>query len=111
MVIVWLTKPFVPVKVKPPTPPFETLVNVTVGSLLFVHVHAILRPAAVAAAFSVNTFPLNVAEPPEPIPVHAADANAYPAGTVSVIVVTAAAAVKVCIAPETPTPELTVVNT
>ena len=78
---------------------------------VFVNVHAILLPAAVAAAFNINTFPINVAVPPEPIPVHVADANAYPAGTVSVMFVAIAGVVKVCIAPETPTPELTVVNT
>ena len=63
VVIVWLDQPLVPVKVKPPTPPLETLVNVTVGSLVLVKVHAMFDPAAVAAASSTSApriYPLDV---------------------------------------------------
>ena len=36
VVIVWLVQPFVPLKVKPPTPPLLILVMVTVGCLVLV---------------------------------------------------------------------------
>ena len=77
VVIVWLDQPLVPVKVKPPTPPFDTLVSVTVGSFVLVNVQAIAEPAAVAAA-SRTRAPVprfGVAVPPPPIPLHVAEAS------------------------------------
>ena len=74
VVIVWLAQPFVPVKVNPPTAPFDTLVSVTVGSLVFVKVHATALPGAVAAAFKVSTLPASVADP-APMPEQVADAR------------------------------------
>ena len=78
VVIVWLDQPFVPVKVKPPTPPLEIFVRVTVGNLVLVNVQAIFEPAAVAAASSARA-PVprfGVAVPPAPRPVQLADASA-----------------------------------
>ena len=51
--------------------------------------------AAVAAAFSVSTFPASVAVPPPAMPVQVAEASVQPVGTVSVMVVTVPAAVSV----------------
>ena len=76
VVIVWLDQPFVPVKVKPPTPPLEIFVRVTVGSLVLVNVQAMAEPAAVAAASRVSTLPANDAVPPPPSPVQVAEARA-----------------------------------
>ena len=78
VVIVSLAHPFVPVKVKPPTAPFDTLVIVTVGSFVLVKVHAMLEPAAVAAALRTNApvARLGVAVPPPPIPLQVAEASA-----------------------------------
>ena len=108
VVIVWLAQPLVPVKVKPPTPPLLILVRVMVGSLVLVKVQATVLPGAVAAAFRVSTLPASVAEP-APMPEHVADARLYPAGTVSVMSVEVEAAVRVCVAPATQTPEVMVV--
>ena len=74
VVIVWLVQPLVPVKVKPPTAPFETLVSVTVGSLVLVNVQATALPGAVAAALRVSTLPTSVAEP-APMPEQVAEAR------------------------------------
>ena len=74
VVIVWLAQPLVPVNVKPPTPPFDTFVSVTVGSFVLVKVQATALPGAVAAALSVNTFPASVAEP-APMPEQEAEAR------------------------------------
>ena len=74
VVIVWLAQPLVPVKVKPPTPPFDTFVSVTVGSLVLVKVQATALPGAVAAAFKVKTFPASVAVP-APMPEQVAEAK------------------------------------
>ena len=79
VVIVWAApKPLSPLNVKPPMPPFETLVSVIVGSFVLVNVQAILEPAAVAAAFSASApvARFGVAVPPVPMPVQAADASA-----------------------------------
>ena len=78
VVMVWLDQPLLPVKVKPPTPPLLILVRVTVGSLVLVKVHAMLEPAAVAAALRTNA-PVErfgVAVPPLPMPLHETDARA-----------------------------------
>ena len=74
-----------------------------------VKVQAIAAPGTVAAASRVRTFPARLALPPAPRPVQLADASKYPDGTVSVMVVAVEAAVRVCAAPATPTPDVTVV--
>ena len=78
VVIVWLDQPLVPVNVNGPTPPLLTLVSVTVGSFVLVNVHAISDPASVAAASSAKApvAKLGVAVPPDPSPVHVAEAKA-----------------------------------
>src|SRR5450631_2362708 len=118
VVMVWGAKPLVPVKLNAPTPPFDTLVTVTVGNTgggaanVLVNVHAMAAPAAVAAASNV-TVPVaitGVAVPPAPSPVQVIEASVKPAGGAdSVMVVLTPAAVSVCVAPDTATPDVTVV--
>ena len=77
-----------------------------------VKVHAMAAPVEVAAASSVTVrvAMLGVAVPPAPSPLQVIEASVKPAGGAdSVIVVTTAAAVSVCVAPETPTPGAAVV--
>jgi hypothetical protein len=69
VVIVWLDQPLVPLKVNAPTPPLDTFVKVSVGSLALLNVQTIFAPGAVAAALSVSELPFNDAIPPLPIPV------------------------------------------
>jgi len=69
VVIVWVDQPLVPLKVKAPTPPLDTFVKVSVGSLVLVNVQTMFAPAAVAAALRVSELPFNEAIPPLPIPV------------------------------------------
>ena len=79
VVIVWAApKPLLPLKVKAPTPPFDILVRVIVGSLVLVNVQAMAEPAAVAA-LSRSKAPVarsGVAVPPVPMPVQVAEASA-----------------------------------
>jgi hypothetical protein len=77
VVIVWLVHPFVPVNVNGPTPPFEIFVSVTVGSFVLVNVQAMFEPGAVAATSraSAPVARLGVAVPPDPSPVHVAEAR------------------------------------
>ena len=70
-----------------------------------------LDPGAVAAASRIKApvAKFGTALPPVPSPVQLAFVNAYPAGIASAIVVAVAAAVNICVAPETPVPAATVV--
>jgi hypothetical protein len=111
VVIVWFDQPLVPVNVKPPVPPFEILVKVTVGRSAFVTVQAITEPGAVWAAVKsiapVEVFTVGCVPPPVPVQVTAT--SCHPAGIVSVMVVAVETAVSVCVAPVTPVPAVTVV--
>ena len=78
----------------------------------FVKVQAILLTAAVAAASRVIVPAAStVVAVPEPMPVQVAAIRTYPAGMVSVIVVTVEAAASILVAPATPVPGVTVVMT
>lgn len=80
------------------------------GLRRLVKVQTILRPAAVAAAFNVNTLPASVAVPPVPMPVQAVVWICQKvAGMVSVISVAVLAAVKVIRAPVKVPPAVDVV--
>ena len=110
VVTVWAApNPLVPLKVKGPTPPLLILVICTVGSLILVKLQTMSLRDAVAAASSVSTAPARVAVPPDAMPVQVA-VSAYPAGTVSVMVVAVETAVSVRVTPAIVAPEVRVVR-
>ena len=111
VVIVWLVQPFVPVKVKPPTPPLEIFVMVTVGNLVLVNTQLGLAPAAVANASRVTVLVarFGVALPPDANPLQLIEVKVSGAGFASVIEVIVEGADKICFGPVTGVPDATVV--
>ena len=86
----------------------HALRKITETLALLVKVQVMFEPGAVAKASSVSVLPDNVAAPPGPVPVQAAETSVKPAVAASLIVVMVLSAVRIRVAPLAATPAVVV---